>query len=564
MRIILYLTLFAGYEPRCASVSWCIRSKHGSGRGRRVPSENVKSKHAPQNSGKSARTAPASVLDKQENIGKGIEDENVFDSQYFGDLSSRQSDDNAHRPQNVDMEAFRQRTPAQAQERDDLNEFDSQYFQNLEDRRVAQEKMPKLANQPGRTIRGHFMFDDIDLKFFDDINSNFVYEGSSSVPSGKVEEDDMNEFDKQYFGRDDPSESRTITPDVRTADETTKGRIFIDTNQTEEAVYRQLHSYRRRQQEQIKNMKEAEQQKDGLPKSFKAHDKPADFQKISTEEFGDHRETHILTSPTIDRSILDSLPADLRGKLVAAKTVDDDKKELRVGHTNIADLESSVVSALKAVKKKTKKPKPRKGKELMAFGAEDKDVPVSKVACSGCGAYLHCQDNTQPGFVPSNKFQELDLSKPYNNAVCQRCWYLIHHHSALNITVHQDNYTDLIKTIRKNRKALVILMVDLLDFPCSIIKDMKELLGPWRPIVIVGNKLDLLPKDEPKHEKRIKEHLLSACVEMGTCDEDKMKHIALISAKSGYGIEDLVSKIHSIRPPQGDMYLLGNCNRVIL
>lgn len=38
------------------------------------------------------------------------------------------------------------------------------------------------------------------------------------------------------------------------------------------------------------------------------------------------------------------------------------------------------------------------------FGTADPTVPVSKVACFGCGANLHCADSSLPGYLPSELF----------------------------------------------------------------------------------------------------------------------------------------------------------------
>lgn len=38
-------------------------------------------------------------------------------------------------------------------------------------------------------------------------------------------------------------------------------------------------------------------------------------------------------------------------------------------------------------------------------------------------------------------------------------------------------------------KSLVVLMVDLLDFPCSIWPGIVDIIGKDRPIIVVGNKV---------------------------------------------------------------------------
>lgn len=67
----------------------------------------------------------------------------------------------------------------------------------------------------------------------------------------------------------------------------------------------------------------------------------------------------------------------------------------------------------------------------------------------------------------------------------------------------------------KDKKGLVILMVDLLDFPCSIWPEMIDVVGKDRPMVLVGNKVDLLPKDSSDYLKHVKTRLEDAIIDSG-------------------------------------------------
>lgn len=100
------------------------------------------------------------------------------------------------------------------------------------------------------------------------------------------------------------------------------------------------------------------------------------------------------------------------------------------------------------------------------------------------------------------------------NLTCQRCHFLINYNTALNLKVEPDEYLNLISSV-KDKTGLVILMVDLLDFPCSIWPEMLELIGKNRPIFLVGNKVDLLPKDSQEYLKHVKRRLTDSVVESG-------------------------------------------------
>lgn len=90
-------------------------------------------------------------------------------------------------------------------------------------------------------------------------------------------------------------------------------------------------------------------------------------------------------------------------------------------------------------------------------------------------------------------------------------------------------------------------------FPDSLMPDIYSIFytyqflyfsGYRRPVVIVGNKVDLLPADGSNYLKRIEECLISAVnkTELGRAN---IKHTALVSAHTGYGVERLITKIQN-------------------
>ncbi|KAG4075871.1 hypothetical protein HA402_003697 [Bradysia odoriphaga] len=191
------------------------------------------------------------------------------------------------------------------------------------------------------------------------------------------------------------------------------------------------------------------------------------------------------------------------------------------------------------------------------FGTPDPSVPVSKVPCYGCGSLLQCADSSLPGYLPS------ELFKGKNAAVlktvhCQRCHFLKNYNTAINMNVSSDQYVEMISTI-EDKFALAILMIDLLDFPCSLWPGIASILGNKRPIFVVGNKVDLLPKDSPGHINHVK-RCLEDCIANSGIARTNVKHVALISAQTGYGVEELITKLHNVWQYKGDVYVVGCTN----
>ncbi|KAG8004353.1 Nitric oxide-associated protein 1 [Nibea albiflora] len=206
--------------------------------------------------------------------------------------------------------------------------------------------------------------------------------------------------------------------------------------------------------------------------------------------------------------------------------------------------------------KKKKKKKAGKG-EHKVFGTPDVDEPVSDTCCSGCGAVLHCTDTTVPGYLPSEKYKVLLQEERLSGATCQRCHLLTHHHKALNLHLPADQYRTVVRQVQPLR-ALVLLIVDLLDLPDSIVPDLPDLVGTNKQVVVLGNKIDLLPGDSPNYLQRIKRQLSWYCEDAGFGSQ--MTGVHLISAKTGYGVESLISDLQRSWRYKGDVYLVGSAN----
>lgn len=174
------------------------------------------------------------------------------------------------------------------------------------------------------------------------------------------------------------------------------------------------------------------------------------------------------------------------------------------------------------------------------YGTSDPDSEVSSIPCGGCGALLHCKDPEIPGYLPLELFSK--NNEDLKSTICQRCHFLKFYNSALEVKVSIEDYPNLLKVI-KTKKCAIILIVDLTDFPCSIWPDLKTIMHPFTPIFLVGNKVDLLPRDSPKFLENIKQLLTNTVVQVTGVKKENITHVQLISAKTGYGIEQLINKL---------------------
>ncbi|XP_022361987.1 nitric oxide-associated protein 1 isoform X2 [Enhydra lutris kenyoni] len=223
-------------------------------------------------------------------------------------------------------------------------------------------------------------------------------------------------------------------------------------------------------------------------------------------------------------------------------------------------------------------------------GHPDPTVRPSGLNCSGCGAELHCQDPGVPGYLPSEKFLSAAAQTDGGLArtVCQRCWLLVHHRRALRVQMSREQYLELVSAaLRRPGPALVLYMVDLLDLPDGLLPDLPALVGP-KQLIVLGNKVDLLPQDAPGYLQRLRERLWDDCTRAGllrSCGHRGPQHsgeggqpdwtensntsarprtvlrdVRLISAKTGYGVEELITVLQRSWRYRGDVYLVGATN----
>ncbi len=68
--------------------------------------------------------------------------------------------------------------------------------------------------------------------------------------------------------------------------------------------------------------------------------------------------------------------------------------------------------------------------------------------------------------------------------------------------------------------------------------------GHKRPVVLVGNKVDLLPADSRNYLRTVQDSLLRTAREAGL-GETNILHTALISARTGFGVESLIDTLFS-------------------
>ena len=226
------------------------------------------------------------------------------------------------------------------------------------------------------------------------------------------------------------------------------------------------------------------------------------------------------------------------------------------------------------------------------------DLPIPPTAerksatCSGCGSVLQCGDPHRQGYVPREKLQgvgfpvneetdgeavevqregieEGDVASvteggiearlPPPQLTCKRCFSLKHYNTALNVTLRADDYLRHLSHLREKR-ALILLVVDVIDFPGSLFPNLHTLVSPASRVMVVANKIDLLPKGiDGNSRKRLEATILNECEASGLAG-NSVVGVQFTSVKTAEGLERLSSTVLDYWGNRGDIYLLGCTN----
>ncbi len=163
-------------------------------------------------------------------------------------------------------------------------------------------------------------------------------------------------------------------------------------------------------------------------------------------------------------------------------------------------------------------------------------------SCLGCGLPLQNTDPNLEGYTPKSDFDE--------HSLCQRCFRLKHYGEKYqDISSIAPKYEELLKKAIKQH-CLIVYMIDLFNIESSMIKNIDKIIKN-NPVLIVGNKRDILPKE--MGDDKIKQFVYI-----------KLKHenihpkgVILTSSYSSYGLDELYEALNYLSNKK-DVYFIGS------
>ncbi|KAJ3145463.1 hypothetical protein HDU89_007088 [Geranomyces variabilis] len=137
--------------------------------------------------------------------------------------------------------------------------------------------------------------------------------------------------------------------------------------------------------------------------------------------------------------------------------------------------------------------------------------------------------------------------------VCQRC-HDLRHSNKQRKRVYPDA-DKLLADVRVNTGGLVVCIVDVADYPASVVRELSQLVGVEKPILLVGNKIDLLPPEIPR--ETLVRRLKKDAADLGILN---LRNVLLTSAHDGSGLFELCEAVAPMQAQGHNVYLVGQSN----
>ncbi len=165
-------------------------------------------------------------------------------------------------------------------------------------------------------------------------------------------------------------------------------------------------------------------------------------------------------------------------------------------------------------------------------------------SCIGCGVSIQTQDPDKLGYAPSSALEKEEI-------ICQRCFRLKNYNEIQDVSLTDEDFLKILHGIGET-KGLIVKIVDIFDFTGSWLQGIQRFVK-GNPILLVGNKSDILPKSVKK--QKLINWMKREAKELGLKPID----VCLVSSAKGHGIKEVAELIDEYRNGQ-DVYVVGCTN----
>ena len=167
-----------------------------------------------------------------------------------------------------------------------------------------------------------------------------------------------------------------------------------------------------------------------------------------------------------------------------------------------------------------------------------------EIHCIGCGVSLQTERAGELGYAPHSALDKEEI-------ICQRCFRLRHYNEVQDVELTDQDFLNILHDIGKTN-SLIVKIIDIFDFNGSWIPGLKRIVGN-NPVLLVGNKVDLLPKSTNKN--KLTSWMRAQAKELGLKPVD----VLLVSGAKGQFMAEALDRIESLRDGK-DVYVVGCTN----
>ncbi|MFS0644170.1 ribosome biogenesis GTPase YqeH [Siminovitchia sp. 179-K 8D1 HS] len=168
----------------------------------------------------------------------------------------------------------------------------------------------------------------------------------------------------------------------------------------------------------------------------------------------------------------------------------------------------------------------------------------SDMHCVGCGAAIQTAEPGKVGYTPPSALEKEEI-------ICQRCFRLRHYNEVQDVSLNDDDFLHILNELGRT-DSLIVNMIDIFDVNGSWLPGLQRFIGN-NPIMLIGNKVDLLPKSTNKSKLAL--WLKKEAKEMGLNPID----VLLVSSAKGFQIREAMEQIEKFRNGK-DVYVVGCTN----
>ncbi len=170
------------------------------------------------------------------------------------------------------------------------------------------------------------------------------------------------------------------------------------------------------------------------------------------------------------------------------------------------------------------------------------------IKCIGCGVEIQTEKEEELGYLPKSAFEK---KSPDDLIYCKRCFTMRNYNKGEKSEMTNDDFIKIVSSI-SNTNSLVVKIIDIFDFSGSFIDAINRLTGQ-SDVLLVGNKLDLLPKSVKKDK------VVRWMRRQSNMSGLKVIDATLISSLKGNGIDEALKMIEKYRKGR-DVYVVGATN----